>query len=340
MAGEFTHGYALLIGVGESAYPRWSLEVTVRDMQALRAILTDADLCAYPDDHIRLLHNGGATGSALLDGLSWLGERAASDPEATAIVYYSGHGWLDESTGQYYLIPHDIEPFDIPGSALLAQTFHEAIRQIPARRLLVFVDSCHAEGMAAAKDAPLTKDEPALKLPPGLVQVSPPKGLIEDLKQGEGSAVFTSSRGEQRSWMRLDRKMSIYTYHLIEALQGAGNLPGDTMVRVSNLMNHLGKTVPKSARTEWRAEQTPFFDTATEDFPVAVLRGGKGLPAGGWDAVKTESEDTIRRVYRAVLEGSGAIAQDHSVAAGAGGVAVGRDVHGGVHISHAKEEGQ
>ncbi|MEH2144139.1 hypothetical protein [Nostoc sp.] len=47
---------------------------------------------------------------------------------------------------------------------------------------------------------------------------------------------------------------------------------------LSNLINHLGKTVPESARTLCQAEQTPFFDTAMEDFPVAMLRGGKGLP--------------------------------------------------------------
>ncbi len=40
------------------------------------------------------------------------------------------------------------------------------------------------------------------------------------------------------------------------------------------------------------------------------------------------------------VEGKGAIAQGGSVAAGAGGVAVGRDVRGGVHIHQAgsKEE--
>jgi hypothetical protein len=42
--------------------------------------------------------------------------------------------------------------------------------------------------------------------------------------------------------------------------------------------------------------------------------------------------------YQATVVGSGAIAQDHSVAAGAGGVAVGRDVHGGIHIPGRGEE--
>ena len=38
-------------------------------------------------------------------------------------------------------------------------------------------------------------------------------------------------------------------------------------------------------------------------------------------------------------EGSGSIAQDHSVAAGAGGVAVGRDVHGDVTVVNITYQG-
>jgi hypothetical protein len=35
MPNAFTQGYALLVGVGESAYPAWSLPVTVKDIQAI-----------------------------------------------------------------------------------------------------------------------------------------------------------------------------------------------------------------------------------------------------------------------------------------------------------------
>jgi hypothetical protein len=306
MFNTFTHGFVLLIGVGEAAYPKWSLPVAIKDVAAIHSILIDPDLCAYLDDgrHIRLLRNTSATRSAILDGLAWLQDQASADPEATVVVYHSGHGWLDRATGAYYLIPHDVEPFDIPGSALPAQAFTESLRQIPARRLLVFIDSCHAEGMATAKD------EPAIKLPSGFAETALPKGLAEDLKQGAGRAVFTSSRGEQRSWVRPDGSLSIYTYHLIEALQGAGNQPGDNLVRVSNLMNHLGKTVPESARKLCQAQQTPFFDTAAEDFPVAILRGGKGLPAGGWEAVQEEATGKIERAVQASGERSVAIGGD------------------------------
>ena len=123
MAQTFSHGYALLVGVGATAYSPWSLPVTVKDLQAVRKVLTEPTLCGYPDDdqHVRLLHDQTATRAAILDALAWLKAQAAADPEATAVVFYSGHGWLDEATC-YYLIPHDVKPHNIPGSAYQART--------------------------------------------------------------------------------------------------------------------------------------------------------------------------------------------------------------------------
>jgi uncharacterized caspase-like protein len=273
MLDQFIHGYALLIGVGETTDSRWSLPVTVKDAQLLKSVLTDPNNCAYPDtpDHVRLLHDSGATLSAILEGLDWLKGKAAADPDATIVIYYSGHGLFDLSENAYYLLQHDFDRQTVAQTALSAKTLGEKLSGISAKRLWVIIDSCHAEGMASAKD-----DLPADFLPTAL-----PKGVVDTLKQGEGRAVFTSSRGSQSSWVRPDRTLSLYTYHLIEALKGLANQPGDRQVTLSNVMSHLGKTVAQSARDLCQAEQTPFFDTATEDFPVALLRRGKGLPSLG-----------------------------------------------------------
>lgn len=295
MADTFAHGYALLIGIGESAYPKLSLPVTVKDIQALHAVLIDPALCAYPNDaqHIRLLHDKDATRNAIMDGLRWLQQQSAADPQATVIVYYSGHGWLEQTQNRYYLLQHDIDPFDLSDSALAATEFTDALRQIQAQRLLVIIDSCHAAGMATSKAG-----QAASKLPPGFVQTAPPKGFIDELKQGKGRVVFTSSQGEESSWVRPDGSMSVYTYHFLEALQGAANKPGDTVVRVSNLMNYLGEKVSESARIQHQAKQTPHFDFTTEDFAIALLRGGKGLPSEGWDAVQPQATQTIHQIIQ------------------------------------------
>jgi uncharacterized caspase-like protein len=271
MADLFTHGYALLIGVGNTANPRWSLPVTVKDAQALQAVLTDENFCAYANspDRVRLLHDRGADLQGILAGLNWLKACAEADKDATIIIYYSGHGTYDLSSNAYYLLQHDFDLEDIPKTALSAQTLSEKLKEIKAKRLWVIVDSCHAEGMASAKG----------DLPADFLATALPKGVVDALKQGEGRAVFTSSRGNQSSWVRPDNALSVYTFHLIEALKGAANQSGDRLVTLGNVMAHLGKTVAQSARSLRQAEQTPFFDTATEDFPVALLRGGKGLPS-------------------------------------------------------------
>jgi hypothetical protein len=285
----FNHGYALLIGVGQCAYSDWSLPTTVKDVQALKTILTNPNLCAYPDidDHIRILHDQGATRQAILEGLKWLQTQVTADPEATIIFYYSGHGWLDTQHNRYYLIPHDVKPFNLPTSALSAEDFNAALQKISAKRFLVILDCCHAEGMASAKDPCDTPE-----LPSGFVAVAPSKGLFDRLTQGEGRAVFTSCRGSQKSWIQRDGSLSLYTKHLVEALQGAANQPSDTVVKVSDLMKHLGRSVPDSAQREYQVEQIPWFSQETEDFAVALLQGGKGLSSGGWEAMQSQPSAT------------------------------------------------
>lgn len=309
MTQTFVHGYALLVGVGQCTDPTLSLPVTVKDMQALRQILIDPNLCAYPnnDQHVRLLHDQGATRQAILEGLTWLSAQATADPEATIIVYYSGHGWLETTSDRYYLIPHDFDAYDWRDTALSADDFNQALHQIPAKRLLVILDCCHAAGMATAKG-----EETTPRLPKGIVPTSDPKGLIDALKQGKGRVVFTSCRGEQSSWIRSDNTLSVYTHHLIEALQGAASQAGATEVTVFDLANRLGKAVPETAAAMGR-QQNPRFEMAgTERFAIALLQGGKGLPDGGWDAVKPSSTTASSRVTTAVGERSIAVGGDVS----------------------------
>ncbi|MDJ0617936.1 MAG: HEAT repeat domain-containing protein [Calothrix sp. MO_192.B10] len=294
MSKSTSHNYALLIGVGECEETKLSLPVTVKDIQALKTLLTDSNLCGYMDNNIRLLHDANATKDAILDSLTWLKQQAENDPEATILVFYSGHGLLHQS-GDYYLIPHDTDRTEISDTALPANTFNQALREIPAQRLLVIIDSCHAQGMATSKDdAGNNKRSP---IPKGFTQTALPKTVIDDLKQGTGRVIFTSSTGKQLSWVRRDDTMSIYTYHFLEALQGAANQPGDKVVKVSHLMNYLGETVPATTQQEYQEEQIPCFDFSTEgDFPVALLRGGKGLPQQEQEELKREAEEKIRGI--------------------------------------------
>lgn len=297
MSETFKHGYALLIGVGECEYQQLSLPVTFKDTQAMYAALIDSELCAYPDEQIRVLNNKEATKDGILKGLQWLKEQAQADSEATIFIYYSGHGGVEGDS--YYLIPHDYDFLedDPLTTAVSAEELTQALREIDAQRLLVVIDSCHAAGMATSKDGDPIKAEAKLqKALPGLKRVAPTKGLIETLTKGKGRAVFTSSEGEQKSYWLNDDSLSIYTYHFLEALQGLGNKQGDTEVQLSHLMGHLSDTVSQTVLKECNAKQTPYFDIGGNNFAIALLRGGKGLPNKGRDEVKSEASEKINQI--------------------------------------------
>lgn len=39
MTDQFSHGYALIIGVDQNSVPAWALPAVARDVEALRAVL-------------------------------------------------------------------------------------------------------------------------------------------------------------------------------------------------------------------------------------------------------------------------------------------------------------
>jgi uncharacterized caspase-like protein len=296
MTSNFGVGYALLVGINESNVPRWSLPDVAKDINALQQVLVHPERCAYLPENVKTIVGPAATRQSILDGLGWLEERLQADRSgnATAVIYYTGHGWRDTASSPpvYYLIPYDVRDdvreAAVRARALRAEDFAAEIAALQPKRLLVLLDCCHAGGMGVKELAP-GGDAAAT----GFVSAAIPLGLLmtgakalsaaegskglEQLAQGAGRAVLSSSQGEQRSYIRRDRMMSIFTYHLIEALTGhAAPAEGATEVLVSDVMSHVWRRVPASARADCDADQQPDYQVSG-NFPVALLLGGKGL---------------------------------------------------------------
>ena len=112
-------------------------------------------LCAYPDtgEHIRLIHDEGATRTGILDGFKWLMHQVDQDPPATAVLYYSGHCVRDPNSSGYFLVTHEAEKSNIAGTTLAFQDFATETARIAAGRRLVLLDCCHAGAVSGSKGA-------------------------------------------------------------------------------------------------------------------------------------------------------------------------------------------
>lgn len=272
---SFTNGYALIIGVNDNLIPAYALPTVARDAAALRKVLVHPKRCAYPPENVRLLTGSDASRDGIQAGISWLKERIAADRSgnATAVLYYSGHGVVSKEDRSYYLLPYDTR-MPVVNSLLRAEDVAAAIEMVRPRRMLVILDCCHAGGMGIKGDDYLVGQGFTASAAPAAARP------VVALMQGQGRAVLSSSTAAESSYIRSDRKMSIFTYHLVEALTGYAQPAGSTEVLVSDLMGYVSRAVPKSARDEYNVSQTPVYQMSGENFPVALVLGGEGVGKG------------------------------------------------------------
>lgn len=343
MAKKFTNGYALLISVDENSVPQWALPDVLKDVNALRDVLIHPQRCGYEPKKVRVIAGAKATRQGILDGLAWLADKLAADKSgnATALVYYTGHGWRDQNhvPPEFYFIPYDVKPTSIAARALAARDFAAEVAALQPKRLFVALDCCHAAG-ADVKDLTAIGSAISSAAPVQAVLVNEtdvPAGLtptggkeLSELALGAGRAILSSSQAAEKSWLRKDGSMSVFTYYLIEALTGhAQPVGGATEVLVSDVMSHVYRNVPKLVQTERNQPQHPDYQVSG-NFPVALLLGGKGLTAGQAAPDPLQSPKPSARAIKITVGAGAAIVGDNNAAAGGGGVVVGGNVGGNI----------
>lgn len=255
--------YAIVIGI--AGYKNINpLPLTVlNDAKDIYDLLKSPSHCGYPENNIRLLLDEAATKKDILDSLMDLREKANND--TTIIVYISSHGGRIE-TGPYageYLLPVDVDfrsQKTVAGTAISSQEFTRALQAIPARKVVVIFDCCHAGGIGQPKDA----NAPVMKT--GFSD-----GYYDELKQGTGRVIIASSRSTEQSWiLPLNAPNSLFTTHLLSGLRG-GIPSNDGVIRIFDLFEYVQPRV-----TADQPNQHPIFKAEIEDnFAVALYCGGK-----------------------------------------------------------------
>lgn len=258
----FVNGHALLIGVGAD------LPVTVKDAMAVRDVLIDPRRAGYPPEQVSLLTEAQASRGNVLTGLDELIGRVEKDPDAVAIVYFSGHGGAYQSNVQiseYFLVTNGYDPANPEQTSVSGAEFTAKLEMLHPRRLLVFLDCCHAGGM------------PQLKQPGSTFVKAPlPPELLQLLDTGMGSVVVASSLQDESSYV--GAKYSVFTECLLEALAGRGAAAQDGFARILNVLTYLFEHVPERAP----GPQHPFVKkiyALADNFPICYYAGGdKSLP--------------------------------------------------------------
>lgn len=269
-------GHALIVAIANYSYVRALPVAVLNDAKAMAEVFSSPQYCGFEQANITQLLDEAATREAVLAGLNDLAHRA--QPEDIVCVYFSGHGALTGEPDESSLLTVDSSASDLIGTSVSAAELSNALTRIKARRLIVFLDACHAAGAGTLKDAAL--------LPQPILGIA--EKTLSQLAEGAGRALMASCRPSERSLIMPGANNSAFTEALLEALKGRADKLNEGVVRVFDLFDYVSKTVPKNTQDR----QHPIFK-ATElenNFPVSFI---EVTDAAAFEKSPPESDTTF-----------------------------------------------
>jgi uncharacterized caspase-like protein len=213
------------------------LQYADRDAKSVLDFLKSPAGGGVADQDSLLLLNGDATTESVRHALfTFLTKPQEQD---TVVIYIAGHGAPDPlDPRNLYLLTADAKPDDMGGTAFPMWQLQDVFeRVLKAKRVLTFADTCHSYGFSGARAGAGAKR--ANNLVNQYLQRYASKGQravitasdisessFEDAKWGDGHGVFT--------------------YFLLQGLQGAADSNHDGVVTAGELFAYLKQAVPQA----------------------------------------------------------------------------------------------
>lgn len=212
---HFTQGRALVIGVGTYKDSRRNAPIASTDASSCFEALVDPDGASYARSEVELLLDAEATREGFSKAFERLADRCTKDN--VVFISITSHGALGDD-GLYYLATNDTQFTTEGEERIKAKTgfsvadLARALCAIRSCRVLVVINACFAGHLG-----------------PRLIQgqVNPDRliALTDDasktiLATGEGRAIISASKPDQRSFYDTKKDHSYFGQALIQALKG------------------------------------------------------------------------------------------------------------------------
>ena len=216
-----------------------------------------------------LLQNQQATATAIrehLTGATGLGGTLEQD---TVIIFLAGHGTPDPQNPRAppYFLAWDTDPDRLASTALPMNDLESAISaRLRAGVILLIVDACHGGGIANGG----ARANQAIN--------SAVRSLAADRSRAIIAVTSASENQTAAESPSYGGGHGLFTWKLLEGLQGAADRNADGTVTLDEVLLHLQRAVPAI-----RPEQNPTYQASPNArlaFPLA-RRVGRTDPGGG-----------------------------------------------------------
>jgi uncharacterized caspase-like protein len=140
----FGNYHALVLGNNQYSEGLTPLQSAQPDAQAIAAMLDSQ----YNYDVFLLLN---ATRSQMLNALNVYKQNLTENDNL--LIYYAGHGWLDEENDRGYWLPIDAQPYPNTTSWISTVDVTDIVNSMKAKHVMIIADSCYAGALTDARPA-------------------------------------------------------------------------------------------------------------------------------------------------------------------------------------------
>jgi ribosomal protein S18 acetylase RimI-like enzyme len=218
-----------------------NLDYAVNDAREIINVFKAQEGKLYRQVNSLLIADGAAvtpTKDNIIDNLGFLKGAGQRD---VVLLFIAGHGMNDDG-GNYYFMPSDAA-FNTDGSIRPSKAISyrdiQAVLDVPGQKL-VFIDSCHSEGVSGRKTRGADSDQ-----------------LVRAL-QDNSTVIFTASRGSELSQESREYGHGVFTYSIIQGMRGAADLIRDGVVTMKELDTYVSERVPQlTGGTQHPVTNTP-----------------------------------------------------------------------------------
>jgi len=265
--------YVVSMGVSQYANPDNNLKYAAKDAEDLAKKLKDRAGSLYGEVKELVLKDQDVSRENLVKVREFLKPATIDD---SVVLFMAGHGLLDEKY-DYYFGTSDIDPAHPEQRGIPFEEMDEILASLPCLKKSMLVDTCHAgeldadeKKQLAASDATTTQGVPVTTdagngakvamraIGTRGMQVKAVEGakgrndwyerlqdMFVDLRRGSGSTILSSSEGAEYAYESSDQQNGLFTYALMEALDGKGH-PADAKspeVTMSEVAEYVKKRV-------------------------------------------------------------------------------------------------
>jgi peptidoglycan/xylan/chitin deacetylase (PgdA/CDA1 family)/uncharacterized caspase-like protein len=237
VSSPYRDSWAVVIGIDD--YAKWPrLRYAVHDAQSIRDVLIER--YQFKPENVFLLRDREATRENIL---SLLGDKLANPDlvkhDDRVFVFFAGHGAtrrLPSGRELGYIIPAEADLQNFQGQAISMTNFQDISEAIPAKHVLFVMDSCYS-GLALTRG----------------VAPSIGQNFLEEISRRPVRQMLTAGGGDQQVADGGPNGHSVFTWTLMQALEGNGDLNGDGVITGAELAAYVGPIVSSLAA------QTPAF---------------------------------------------------------------------------------